>query len=180
MTMCTYLVSNWGKYASCVALLVALTAFAACARRAKPVALTPDESVAVTNAVRAFAADAAADVCRRGPLAWLDHFEETPAFFMAVDGRLAFPDGATAARGIRELPAKIARIELRWGEPIRVDPLTPTLAMVATGWHETIVDPAGHKVEQGGYFTGLAELDAAGWKFRDAHWSVASPPSPAP
>jgi hypothetical protein len=30
------------------------------------------------------------------------------------------------------------------------------------------------------YFTGLAELGPEGWKFRNAHWSVAGPPRPAP
>lgn len=29
-------------------------------------------------------------------------------------------------------------------------------------------------------FTGLAELGPEGWKFRNAHWSVAGPPRPAP
>ena len=161
-----------------LALAVGLTAFSACFNHAKVSALTAEQSIAVTNSVREFAATVASDVTKRGPLAWLDHFANTPAFFMVVDGQVAFQNGAAAVRGIQELPSKIARIELRWGDSIRVDPLTPTLAMVATVWHEVIVDPAGRKTEQGGYFTGLAELGPTGWRFRDANWTVVNSPSP--
>jgi hypothetical protein len=175
--MRTHRYVKWTKQAPRIALAVALTAFPACADREKIPTLSAEQSVAVTNGARNFLANVAGDVTKRGPLAWLDHFDDTPVFFMAADGRLAFSDGMAAMRGIKELPGKIAHIELRWEEPIRVDPLTPTLVMVAMGWQETIVDPAGHKVEQAGYFTGLAELGSAGWKFRDAHWSVATSPS---
>jgi hypothetical protein len=61
-----------------------------------------------------------------------------------------------------------------------VDTLTTALAMMAAPYHEVTVDPAGHRIESSGYFTGLAELGPAGWKFRNAHWSVAAPTSPAP
>jgi hypothetical protein len=128
--------------------------------------------------VRAFAATVADDVTRRGPLAWRDHFADMPSFFMAAEGHLVFANSEAATRGIEELPRSIAHIELRWGDPVLVDPLTPTLAMLAAPYHEVQIDPAGHRVEENGYFTGLTELGPAGWKFRDAHWSVAaSPPS---
>jgi hypothetical protein len=176
--MCINLFVDWARHASRVAFAIGLTAFSACSDHSRIPVLSVKQSVVVTNGVRAFAADVADGVTKRGPLAWLDYFEDSPAFFMAIDGRLAFPDGVAAARGVKELPGKIARIELHWQDPIRVDPLTPTLAMVATGWNETTVDPAGHKVEQGGYFTGLVELGPTGWKFRDVHWSVVTSPSP--
>jgi hypothetical protein len=94
---------------------------------------------------------------------------------MAAEGHLVFANGDAAMRGIRDLPSMIAHLELRWGEPMLVDPLTPTLAMIAAPYHEVQVDPSGHRVEEDGYFTGLAELGPAGWKFRNAHWSVIAP-----
>ncbi len=42
-----------------------------------------------------------------------------------------------------------------WGDTLRVDPLTPSLAMMTAPYHEVLVDPAGKRVEASGYFTGL-------------------------
>ncbi len=142
--------------------------------------LNPDQSLAITNSVRAFAVTVANDITSRGPLAWRDQFADTPSFFMAANGQLVFANSDAATRGIKELPRSIAHIELRWGDPMLVDPLTPALAMMAASYHEIIVDNAGHRAESSGYFTGLAELGPAGWKFRNAHWSVAAPTPPAP
>jgi hypothetical protein len=99
---------------------------------------------------------------------------------MASEGRLVFANGDAAMRGISDLSGIIAHLELNWGEPMLVDPLTATLAMMAAPSHEVQIDPAGHRVESSGYFTGVAELGPSGRKFRNAHWSVAAPLSPAP
>jgi hypothetical protein len=162
--------------ARCIVILssILVTGFTR-ARTSPP--LTIDQSVATTNSVRAFAATVADDVTRRGPVAWRDHFADTPSFFMAAEGHLVFANGDAAMRGIKDLTGSIAHIELRWGEPALVDPLTPTLAMLAAAYHEVRVDTAGHRVEENGYFTGLAELGPAGWRFRNAHWSVVGSPS---
>ena len=96
---------------------------------------------------------------------------------MASDGHLVF-HGDAAVRGIEELSRTIPQIELRWGDSVRVDPLTPTLAMLATPYYELQVDPAGHRVEETGYFTGLVELGPGGWKFRNAHWSTVNSTTP--
>ena len=160
--------------ARCVVILSAILA-AGCHRDRTSALLTTDQSTAVTNGVRTFAAAVSEDVTKRGPLAWSDHFATTPNFFMAAEGHLVFANGDAAMRGIKDLPSTIAHLELRWGEPMLVDPLTPTLAMMAAPYHEVQVDPAGHRVEENGYFTGLAELGHAGWKFRNAHWSVIAP-----
>ena len=63
---------------------------------------------------------------------------------------------------------------------MRVDPLTPTLVVLGMPYHEVRIDSAGRRVEESGYFTGLAELGSGGWKFRDAHRSVAGPTSAVP
>lgn len=94
----------------------------ACAGAAPPVRLSTAEALAVTNGVHAFASAVADGVTRRGPAAWQDSFEGTPAFFMASEGRMVFENADAATRGIRELTKSIAHIELRWGDPLRVDP----------------------------------------------------------
>jgi len=82
--------------------------------------------------------------------------------------------------GIQNVARTIKHIELRWGDDLRVDPLTPELAVVATSWHEVLVDAAGNSVKQTGFFSGTAEYRDGRWQFRNAHWSVAVAPAPVP
>ena len=143
-------------------------------------ALTPKRAAAVEDGVRAFSRTVAHDVTEEGPAAWSKHFSASPSFFMAVDGHLVYPNGAAAMAAIPDLARTIKHIELRWGDDLRVDPLTADLAIVATSWHEVIVDAAGKRVEESGFFTGTAEYRDGRWQFRNAHWSVAVPPAPVP
>jgi hypothetical protein len=176
--MFSFSLGKWvGHTARCILALTAILA-TACSGGRTAAPLTADQSAATTKSVREFAATVADDVTRRGPAAWRDHFADTPAFFMAAEGHLVFENSDAATRGIQQLKSSIAQIELIWGEPMLVDPLTPALAMMGAPYHEIQVDPAGHKLEESGYFTGLAELGPAGWKFRNAHWSVAGEPPP--
>ena len=138
-------------------------------------ALTAGRAEAVTAEVRGFMQGVAADVTRDGPTAWRREFADTPAFFMADEGHLIFADSASATAGIQKLPAMIKTIELRWGDDLRVDPLTRDFAVVGTTYHETRVDPAGKRTEESGYFTGVVEYRNGRWEIRDAHWSVAAP-----
>ena len=106
--------SNFGYWvtytARCVVILSAvLSTDCTGARTSSP--LTIDQSVATTNSVRAFAATVANDVTGRGPLAWRDHFAETPSFFMAAEGQLVFANSDAATRGIKELPRSIACLD---------------------------------------------------------------------
>ena len=129
--------------------------------------------------VRKFMAQVAFDVTQDGPLAWLKHFEKGPAFFMAVNGQLAFPDSNAAKVGTKEFARRIRHIELKWGQDLRVDPLTADFAVVATSWREVQIDSARHRVEESGMFTGIVELRDGRWQFRDAHWSSPLPLSPS-
>lgn len=138
--------------------------------------LTLDHAVAVDRAVRGFMQSIANSVTQDGPLAWLRYLDARPVFFMAVDGQMAFPSGAAAQEGTRKFAQTIRHIELKWGDDLRVDPLTADLAVVAGSWREIQVDTAGHRADEAGYFTGLAEYREGRWQFRDAHWS--SPVSP--
>jgi len=122
--------------------LVASLALTACTRPPTPsgIALTRPQAAAIADSVRAFAATVARGVSDHGPTAWRGYFADTPEFFMASEGRLVFPTGDSATRGIE----------------------------------------AGRRIEENGYFTGLAQHRAAGWQFRDAHWSVLAPPPKIP
>jgi hypothetical protein len=142
--------------------------------------LTPERAAAVQDGVRAFTRTVAHDVTEEGPSAWRKHFADSPSFFMAVDGHLVYPNGAAAMAAIPDLARTIKHIELRWGDDLRVDPLTADFAVVATSWHEVIVDAAGKRVEETGFFTGTAEYRDGRWQFRNAHWSVAVPPPAVP
>jgi len=137
--------------------------------------VTPDEAVAVDRAVRAFMQTVSDSVTHDGPLAWIKYFNASPVFFMAVNGQMAFPNAAAAQEGTRKFARTIRQIELKWGDDLRVDPLTNELAVVAVSWREIQVDTAGHTVTETGYFTGLAEYGGGHWQFRNAHWSSPVP-----
>jgi hypothetical protein len=162
-------------------LLVLLAAFAtsSCASSGAPAPATPADVTGVEAGVRAFVSAVARDITREGPAAWRRHFADEPTFFMAVDGRLVFPDRPAAARAIEDLERTIRHIELEWGPDLRVDPLTPTLAVVAAPYHEVRIGADGSRVDEKGYFTGVAQRRGDVWQFRDAHWSVAVAPSSA-
>src|SRR5262249_47948360 len=92
---------------------------------------TPKEALAADQAVRAFMQTVSLSVTQEGPLAWIKYFDASPAFFMAVNGQMAFPDPAAAQEGTRKFAQTIRRIELKWGDDLRVDPLTSEFAVVA-------------------------------------------------
>ena len=161
-------------------LLLAALALAGCSARtpgsAELQSLTPASAAAIDESARKFMHTVAHDVTQEGPLAWLKFFDTGPGFFMAVNGQLAFPNAAAAKEGTQNFARTINHIDLTWGNDLRVDPLTPELAVVATPWHEIKTDAAGQTIEDGGFFTGLAEFRDGRWQFRDAHWS--SPVTP--
>ena len=152
---------------------------AACSSRDGSRGLTPDHAAEVSREVKAFAAMVAHDVTQDGPSAWRRHFSEEPTFFMALEGKLQFPDSASAAAGIQELTHVMKHIELKWSD-VRVDPLTRDLAGMGAGWNEVIDMADGKRVDSGGYFTAIAERRNGRWQFRSAHWSVAPTTAPAP
>ena len=137
-----------------------------------PAPAARDDDV-IRREVSAYADTIALDLRREGPRAWLRHFERIPGFFMASDGRILFPDNDSADVFVEDLAGRIRSIDLRWGD-LRVDPLTPTLAVLATPFHEVVTDTAGAALTFDGYFTAVAERDGSGWKLRNAHWSLAT------
>ena len=133
--------------------------------------VTPDGAASVDQAVRAFMQTVSQSVTTDGPMAWIKYFDASPAFFMVVNGQMAFLNTAAAQEGTRRFAQTIRHIELKWGDDLRIDPLTNEFAVVAVSWREIQVDTAGHSVTETGYFTGLAEYREGRWQFRDAHWS---------
>lgn len=157
--------------------LMATVALVCCGPRS---ALDASHASALSDSVRGFMSTVSSDVTSRGPAAWRTHFAQEPAFFMAAEGRLVFPNSEAATQAITTLTRTIARIELRWTAPVRVDPLAAGLAVVAAPYHETRVDNRGRRVEEYGFFTGLVESRGTAWQFRDAHWSVVAPAPAVP
>ena len=162
-------------------VLLLVAACAGCNNRniASTESLTSARAAAVEQGVRTFMATVAHEVTQEGPLAWSEHFESGPSFFMAVNGQMAFPSGAAANEGIQNVALTLKHIDLKWGDDLRVDPLTPELAVVATPWHEIKTYAAGQTTEDGGFFTGVVEYRDRRWQFRDAHWSSPVAPPPA-
>jgi len=136
--------------------------------------ITPGDAE-VGRAVRTFARTVAHDVTGEGPSAWSRYFSEGPSFFMVVNGQMIFPNGAAARAAMPELQRRFRRIELEWGDDLRVDPLSPNLAVMAASYHEIQALATGETVDERGFFTGVAELRDGRWRFRDCHWSSVRP-----
>ena len=121
-------------------LTLAAVLSAACSSRpaatSESLSLTPAQAARVQADVRAFAQVVAHDVTQDGP-------EACPSFFMAAEGNMAFPNSEAATTGLQEVARRIKHIELKWGHELRIDPLTPDLAIFATPWHEVQVEAAG-------------------------------------
>ena len=78
-----------------------------------------------------------------------------------------------------EIARVFKHIDLHWGNDLRVDVLTPDLAVMGASYDEVLDYADGHRENVSGYFTGLAELQNGAWRFRDAHWSAPVPPAHA-
>jgi hypothetical protein len=152
------------------AVLLATSGMAGCATpRAGSTSSTVDAQV------RAFVLTVAADVTRDGPAAWRKHFSAGPNFFMAVNGRLVFSSSAVALAATDSFARTMKSVTLRWGDDLRVDALSDTLAVVAVSYHEVRTSNSGERVEEDGFFTATAEREEGRWVFRNAHWSLATP-----
>jgi hypothetical protein len=161
-----------------MALLALAASLARAAAPSPPVALSAADASEVRQGVRSLMQSVAQDVTREGPRAWTRYFDDSPAFFMAVNGQMAFASGMAARNAIPKIALLFRRIELHWGNDLRIDPLTRRLALVAVPWREIQTTSDGHVMKEAGYFTGIAEYRDGRWQFRDLHWSapVVSPP----
>jgi len=133
------------------------------------------EAISVKDSVGQLAAAIARDISKDGPSAWLRYFDDAPPFFMASDGQLVFPDHQAAGKFISGvLVRQIRHIDLKWNN-LRIDSLTPGMALMASDFHEDITDSTGKTIASDGYFTGIAQQTPGAWKLRNAHWSIKHP-----
>lgn len=134
--------------------------------------ITPEQSATVKTNITQLADSIAFNITKNGPIAWLKYFDHSPAFFMVSDGQLVFPDQQAADKFITGTLVKgISKIDLSWNN-LRVDVLSPDMALMAAGFHEDITDSKGITTQYNGYFTGIAQQTNKGWQLRDAHWSI--------
>ena len=75
-------------------LLFALSLLFSCRQTSKSIAV--NEIASVKGSVYSLVNQTAKDLADKGPVAWLNYFENSPDFFMASDGSLAFADYHTA------------------------------------------------------------------------------------
>jgi hypothetical protein len=157
------------QYGARATLLAGALALAACVRidRASTTESMKQGVTALTDSI-------AADLRKEGPSAWLRYFEQTSGFFMASDGAMAFPSNDSATKAVRNIALVLKHLDLRWGA-LRIDSLTPGMAQLGAPFDETMIDSAGKEVKISGYFTAIAQRGEAGWKLRNAHWSIAHP-----
>ena len=156
-----------------ITLLFALNVFISC--KSDHAQLSVTETALVKDSVTQMAANIARDISRNGPRAWLNYFEDSPGFFMANQGGLAFHDYQSARVFIlNTLVKSIIHIKLRWIH-LRIDPVSTDTASIGADFHEDITDAAGKTISVDGYFTGLAHNNGDKWKLRNLHWSVKSP-----
>lgn len=137
--------------------------------------MSSEELALVKDSVTAMIDHITDDLSTKGPVAWLDYFEDGPDFNMASDGALVFKNYQTASNFIRDtLVNMFARINLRW-EHLRIDPLTNHLASIASDFHEDLIDSTGKSITTNGYITAIAEKTSCCWQLRNVHWSILKP-----
>jgi hypothetical protein len=137
--------------------------------------LLPKEIELVKDSVRVMTDNISRDLSVRGPIVWLDYFEDSPDFFMVSDGVVVFKDFQTARKFITDtLVRTFTQIILRWDHPA-IDPLTNQMATISSGFHEELKDSAGKSIFSSGYFSAVAEKTNRGWQLKNAYWSIRKP-----
>ncbi len=109
-----------------LACLLSLSVLLACSHRHRP--FIPSDRIGVKDSVVRLLNDVAREVSARGPVAWLDYFDDAPGFSMASDGRLAFRDYPAAKIFILDTLVKMMPgITLHWTD-LQVDPMSRRIA----------------------------------------------------
>ena len=134
--------------------------------------LTTVQRSIVMDSVQLMVDSIAKAISHDGPIAWIRYFENSPDFYMASEGQLAFTNNDSLANFLKTTYTKsVSKIELSWNH-VRIDPFTSKIAAVAAIFHEDITDFAGRKTPSDGYFTGIAHQTSQGWQLQNAHWSI--------
>jgi hypothetical protein len=135
-------------------------------------AVRTNESSSVKDTVLKLAYLTAKDVSAKGPIAWLNYFEDSPDFLMVSDGIVMFTSYDAASKYIKNTSVKLlTQTDLKWSA-IRIDPLSPQIALMGAKFHEDLTDTSGRVTPYDGYFTATAHQTPKGWKYRNVHWSM--------
>ena len=154
----------------CAVLLFTILFFAAC--KSNHEYLTPIQTADVKDSVTLLTTNVARDIKQKGPAAWLNYFDDSPQFFMADEGQLAFKNYSSAKSFIlNTLVKSIKKIDLHWKNR-RIDVLTTNIASIGADFHEDITFANGQTLPSDGYLTATAVFNGTTWKFRDLHWSI--------
>jgi hypothetical protein len=150
-------------------LFTIVTALTACSQSGKTQQRSTDANA---DTVKQMTANISRDLAAKGPIAWLDYFDNSPQFFMINDGQLAFHDYASAKSFIQDTLIKnMHRIALKWKD-MRIDPLDDNVVAIGSSFHEDITMVNGQTLPFDGYFSGTAINTPNGWKLINLHWST--------
>jgi hypothetical protein len=150
--------------------LLALTVFFSC-KQSTPT-FTANEAAMVKDSVQNLVGKTERVMLDKGPMGWLDYFENSPDFFMASDGELTFNNYTTADLFIKNTLAKqVTKINLKFIDT-HIDPLSFQSATIGANFHEYMLYATGKSTDIDGYFTATAHLTDKGWKYRNLHWSI--------
>lgn len=138
---------------------------------------TEVEPSAAVDSARALFASVPAALAADGPTAWLPFFEETPSFFMASDGAMAFADRPSAEGFLADFGRQVAAMSLEWDEP-RFEHLDGDVVAVTASYREDITLNDGTVSSFGGRVSGVIRRREGSWRFQHLHWS--SPVDPGP
>ena len=123
------------------------------------------------DSIAQLTANTAKIISAKGPIGWLDVFENSPDFYMVNDGFVAFKNYKTAEKFIRDtLRENLQHVELKFSN-IRVTALSPESGSVGAAYNEILSFTKGTPVTVRGYFTATAHHTPTGWKFINLHWS---------
>src|SRR5471030_1507458 len=142
------------------ALLFILSLIVSCKQNAAT--FTANDAATVKAGVQKLADSTEKAMLHKGPLGWLDYFENSPDFFMASDGSLSFSDYNTADLFIKNtLVKQVTKINLKFID-LRIDPLSLQTATMGANFHEYMLYASGKSTEIDGYFTATAHLTDKG------------------
>lgn len=131
-----------------------------------------DALKAAKHSIAQLIENTAKNITVKGPLGWLEVFENSPDFYMVNDGVIAFKDYRVADRFIRDTLVKnLQHIKLQFSN-VRITALSAESGAVGAVFNEELTVTDDKVIPVRGYFTAIAHHTSAGWKLLNLHWSI--------
>lgn len=128
------------------------------------------QKIAITDSVKNMTANISRDLATKGPVAWLDYFDNSPQFIMISDGKVSFHGYNSANKFIRDtLSKKMSKISLKWIH-MHIYLITRDTVYINSNVYEDITMSNGETTDYDGYFSGAALSTKDGWKLINLHW----------